>query len=151
MQIIKKSVGTVDINYDKLDITDPCYDKDTWCRINDIQVKPGKYSCKYWESIDDKRPMIAVLMQLHRSFDINSKKWQNIGSIGVDSGLAGFFWNKSDFNNDEWQDFCNKLKNKTVWLDPNMGFWTSSGYGDGVYDVYAIKENNEIIALKIEF
>ena len=42
-------------------------------------------------------------------------------------------------------------KKGIVWIDENMGFWSESSYGDGRYDVYAIKENGKIIALKICF
>lgn len=28
-----------------VDITDPCYDKDAWCRMN-AEVKSGTYDCR---------------------------------------------------------------------------------------------------------
>lgn len=30
-----------------IDITDPCYDKDVWCRIT-ATVKAGTYECRVW-------------------------------------------------------------------------------------------------------
>ena len=33
---------------DSVDITDPCYDRDTWCRMNGVKIKPGNYKCIVW-------------------------------------------------------------------------------------------------------
>ena len=32
-----------------VDITDPGYDKDTWCRMNDIKIVEGDYTCIIWK------------------------------------------------------------------------------------------------------
>jgi len=186
MTVKQYNKGYVKISNGKVDITDPCYNKDVWCRMNDVSIKPGEYRCRYYMGADlefaditetkkfakeygwDETKAIAdelkdiqgrcfvIELQLKgRSFQLHSPKWEEIGNIGVDAGLAGFFWNKPDFSDDEWDEFCNKMDfslNATpVYLDDDMGFWCQSGYGDGCYNVYAIKENNEIIALKICF
>ena len=26
----------------KIDVTDPSYDRDTWCRLNDVEMVPGE-------------------------------------------------------------------------------------------------------------
>ena len=36
------------------------------------------------------------------------------------------------------------------WITED-GFYSSSGYGDGVYGVFAYKQNGEITALEIRF
>lgn len=116
-----------------------------------------KYGWDVEESIKRKREDIrhkcfVVEIQLKgRAFQLNSPKWEEIGQICVDTGMAGFFWNKPDFNDDEWDEFCDKMDDNVAYLDQDMGFWSKSGHGDGGYGVYAIKENNEIIALKICF
>lgn len=88
-----------------------------------------------------------------RAFPRDSKKWKPIGTIGVDSGMAGFFPDKPDFNDKEWNDFCDNiaLLKGPAYFKSDLGFWTNSGYGDGGYKVEAIKENNQIIALRILF
>lgn len=35
-----------------VDITDPCYDKDVWCRMN-AEVKSGTYDCRVWRQTDE--------------------------------------------------------------------------------------------------
>ena len=183
MLLRKKTKGYIHIPNGIVDITDPCYDKDTRCRINNIKVKLGTYRCRYWMGAEleekdieetkslakefnrDEEEMLemerrdiqgrcfVIEIQLKgRAFQLNSPQWEEIGRIGVDAGLAGFFWNKPDFTDEKWSAFCDSLDfDKSVWLREEMGFFCSSGYGDGYYSVYAIKEKGEIIALKICF
>jgi hypothetical protein len=74
-----------------------------------------------------------------------------LGNIGVDAGLAGFFQDKPDYNREAWLKMCDKLINRT-WMITDEGFFTESGYGDGCYDVYGIKnEAGLYTALEIRF
>ena len=177
-------IGIVKILNKKIDITDPCYNRNVWCRLNNVTVKSGEYICRYYvgseleqkdireiteiaekyghnvkdaierEKADIKQRCFVIEFHLNGyNFCQDSPEWKEIGEIGVDAGLAGFFWNKPDFTDSEWNEFCDKLdkNNEVAYLDEGMGFWCSSGYGDGIYKVYAIKDEREIVALKICF
>ena len=72
------------------------------------------------------------------------------GSIGVDAGLAGFFHNKPDYSDEAWSKFCDRIRHGDAWLTED-GFYSSSGYGDGCYGVYAYKQDGEITALEVRF
>lgn len=169
---------------DTIDITDPCYSRGVWCRLNDIPIEPGEYRFAYYKGYKHEQCDIDRLNEIAMEFDegpasdkdiekdlkdiqsrvfcieiqrkgrayqLNSSKWEYIGSIGVDAGLAGFFWNKPDFDDDAWSDFCSKINwDKDTFID-QYGFYSSSGYGDGCYEVYGIKEGDKYIALKICF
>ena len=39
----RKKIGVMDF-HGSVDITDPCYDRDTWCRMNDVKIKEGDKS-----------------------------------------------------------------------------------------------------------
>lgn len=145
--------GTFDFG-GSVDVTDPCYDHRVWCRLNGIRIAEGKYACIvrrrdcgiwgertaaigiYREGSPEPRPGDAEL----------------IGSIGVDSGMAGFFHDKKDFSNEEWDSFCSLAsERRDAWIAYG-GFFSSSGYGDGGYDVYACRDNDgEIIGMEIVF
>ena len=147
---VKKFGGTIDI-------TDPCYNKDVWCRINDVKIKPGKYHCVAWMGEDDdwgQRCFIAAIYHTDVKGSLNQffkKNTECLGDIGVDAGMAGFFENKPDYNDEEWANFCNCIRDGHAWC-VEEGFFTSSGIGDGCYEVYAEKdENGDIIALEIRF
>jgi hypothetical protein len=79
-----------------------------------------------------------------------SKDMEEIGSIGVDAGLAGFFHNKPDYDDDTWSTFCERVRDGDVWLIDG-GFYSSTGYGDGCYGVFSHKQDGEIVALEIRF
>jgi len=144
----------------KVNVTDPGYDKDTWCRM-DVEVKAGNYTCNVWmhtEMIerDDNTKYKDVrvgIIGIHKNGRIPCEEDMcEIGTIGVDAGLAGFFMNKPDYNDEEWSDFCDRLYDgNDAWIIEE-GFFSHSGYGDGVYPVYAAYDNNnEVVALEIRF
>ena len=141
-----------------VDITDPGYDRDVWCRLNGIKIKAGNYKCVVWmhpdtvvydgKEYDDTR---VAIIGIYLDGLIPSENYmEEIGEIGVDAGLAGFFNNKPDYDNDQWDEFCNSIRNGDAWIKEE-GFFSSSGYGDGSYPVSAFKMNDEITALEIRF
>lgn len=140
-----------------VDITDPCYSKDVWCRMT-AEVKDGEYYCNIWSHTEKeiydgeefKDTRVGVIGIYLDGVIPPQRQMECIGEIGVDAGLAGFFINKPDYNDDEWNAFCNSIRKGNAWIK-DEGFFSSSGYGDGVYSVYAYKHNSEIIALEIRF
>ena len=154
----RKKIGVMDF-HGSVDITDPCYDKDVWCRMNDVKISDGEYTCNVWHHTDkgtykDGTPYSYILVGaigIYRNGDIpRQKDMEKIGSIGVDAGLAGFFHNKPDYSDETWSKFCNRIRHGDAWLTED-GFYSSSGYGDGCYGVYAYKQNGEITALELRF
>lgn len=125
---------------EKIDITDPCYDRDTWCRMNDVRAIPGDYTCFVTRFVngpsDGVITSINIVLEDKSSERYDISEMNDIGSIGVDAGLAGFFNNKPDFNDSEWDTFCDNIEKGDAWIYQN-GFFSSSGYGDGGYEVYA--------------
>lgn len=161
-----KYVGIFNHKGNKIDITDPCYDKGTWCRTTQ-ELPEGEYEC--WVDIVDygdwgKR--VALSQIIKKDLD-NSDIYARtrIAEIGVDAGLAGFFDNKPDYDDAAWSEFCewswqkeNQIERKTVALanEDNAakceGFFTSSGFGDGCYDVIALYDKDDkLIGYEINF
>ena len=136
---------------DKIDITDPCHNRDILWRMNNISIVPGDYECSIKYDEDIKRVLkIGIYLNTEEDFDIAAM--DRIGEVGVDAGMAGFFENKPDFNLQQWIEFCDVLSIKEhAWLT-DMGFWSRSGFGDGGYAVYAyLDESKSYSALEIEF
>lgn len=169
IQLKRHLVGQINIPDGIVDITDPGYDKDVWCRINDVAIMPGTYNC-YAYMGDDKswgnRCWIAQIVIAGGPYDeiaedkiSSGRSWRAIGSIGVDAGLAGFFNHKPDFDWETWNKLCDEMfseenDDKRAYIknfQGGDGFWTESGCGDGCYTVHAIRENRKIIALEIRF
>lgn len=157
MRLKKKVIGNRYFT-ESVDITDPCYDRDTWCRMNGVKIKPGNYKCIAWmrpdtctyegKKYDDTRvAIIGIYLDGNIPY---ANEMEEIGEIGVDAGLAGFFNDKPDYNDEEWSAFCDSIHDGDAWIK-DEGFFSSSGYGDGCYPVRACKENGEIVALEIRF
>lgn len=160
-------VGYLSIDNGKIDITDPCYDRDVWCRVNDVEVVPGKYVCQIEKQNDGiiGRRVSAIRIALCNSdfSKSNPERLEWFGSIGVDAGLAGFFVSpKKDYTDSEWSDLCgwmyddakasewNNDKDNDFYIT-DAGFFSSSGDGDGEYDVYVEKSEEKIVAVEIHF
>lgn len=104
-------VGYLSIDNGKIDVTDPCYDRDVWCRVNDVEVVPGKYVCQIEKQNDGifGRGVSAIRIALCNSdfSKSNPERLEWFDSIGVDAGLAGFFVSpKKDYTDSEWSDLC---------------------------------------------
>ena len=39
----RKKIGTMDF-HGSVDITDPCYNRDVWCRMTDVKIRNGVYT-----------------------------------------------------------------------------------------------------------
>lgn len=155
-----------------VDVTDPCYNANVWCRSTIKNMAAGRYAC--YAVVSDEGDWGQRVARARIVFDNDSiaaketqkriqtgRSWRGITEIGVDAGLAGFFANKPDFNDEQWSELCSWMfkQDKRAYLkrmdNGTDGFWTESGYGDGGYPVYAIRElvGNKpcITALEIRF
>ena len=143
-----KYIGELELGT-KVDITDPCYDKDVWCRMT-TDCEPGLYK-GYAEMSDEgdwgMRVATVSIFKGDKMWGIEEMEY--IGNIGVDAGLAGFFNDKPDFSDTEWNEFCDKINDGDAWNLYN-GIFSSSGYGDGYYNVYANEERNAFTIVFID-
>ena len=87
----KKTIGKLSFG-PTVDITDPCYDRDVWCRMNKVSIKQGSYTCVVW-SEDGRVGIIGIYLDGKIP---KQSAMKTIGEIGVDAGLAGFFFYKSE-------------------------------------------------------
>jgi hypothetical protein len=146
-----------------LDVTDPCYDKDVWCRTTIFNCELGE-----WEAeaiINDEGDLwgdrVGSLQVKLAGTTVDELMIHEevVGYIGVDAGLAGVFVDKPDYNDEDWFNLCDTLPNgiiaticskDSVWKCD--GVVTSSGYGDGGYDVVVSKNDaGKVIGIKIIF
>ena len=158
----KKTIGKKNFG-PKIDATDPCYDKDIYCRVDDLEIVPGEYSCVTWMYKDtfmingkeytDKR--VGIIGIYLNGIIPTQKIMEEVGNIGVDAGVAGFFENKPDYTDEQWNKLCNMMSSdckKSAWIIKE-GFFSYSGYGDGGYPLYAHKDkkSGKYTALEIRF
>lgn len=157
-----KKIGEIEL-YHKCDITDPCYNKDVWCRHTVENIKPGKYNCYVEETYSkDWGRQISGSWIIHEDYDtachpeyMSELDRDEDYEVGVDAGLFGYFDDKPDMTDDEWNRFCDNIKEHPVAQISKFrgrdGFYTSSGYGDGGYPVLTYSANDKIVAIAAIF
>lgn len=143
--------GEIEFQGNKLDVTDPCYDSDVWCR-EQVFITPGKYI--YTVKIKQERnyEVVSQLRIRRKNAKGGIRSFRDVGSIGVDAGLAGFFENKPDYKDGAWKkviDLVLKAEQPVVLKTSKEdafgcnGVVVSSGYGDGLYYIREIIGENE--------
>lgn len=159
MNIISKNfIGSFMLN-DKVDVTDPCYDKGVWCRET-LECNPGEYF-GYAEISDEGEwgKRVASISIYKDDEEVDLDDMERVGSIGVDAGMAGFFRDKPDYPDDEWSKFLHEAglykpngeyDYSKDYYSVEYGVFSNSGYGDGGYDVYANKERTAFTIVFIE-
>jgi hypothetical protein len=138
---MRKYIGTIDLRKGKVDVTDPCYERGTWCAAYGIPLFPGMYHVYVNEvELDPWGKRIKSLQIRHINWR-NDKRWAHneqviSHQIGVDSGLCGIYISpKRNYDDAAWEDYCemlNKMDYPHVFFD-ERGITVSSGIGDGVY------------------
>lgn len=142
--------GTLDLAKGLVDISDPGYELDKYLYIDSLKVKPGIWNASLLADDDN---LIYSLKISHEDFNGKCDLEKNVGEIGVDSGLAGFFASpRHEYTDAEWDRFVSEYyENDSVYMNTLNGVITNSGYGDGWYDVTAQYCNNEIVSLTLTF
>lgn len=130
----------------EVEVTDPGYDKDTWCRTS-VSLPPGIYTPFADEC--DGRIAASGIVREDKFCDAESLFFKPAGEVGVDAGLMGFFIDKPDFSDDEWRALCDKMQEadeKAGGIAQEYefpgGFATSTGWGDGCYPVFLITDSH---------
>lgn len=169
---MNKKIGTFKIESGEVMISDPCYDVDTWCNGTIEGVKKGKWNASVEKDKKDGRCMRLIAWHSDITMpDVSSYKWgmEDI-TVGVDSGQAGIF-DIEHFKKDEDVTNVKRISNQepicedepwySICCDRTLneigagvipfGCVSSSGYGDGSYDCYAIRQRNTCVAIMIIF
>lgn len=175
--VAQKTIHTQKHFENQVDITDPCYPNDAKhveYRLA-MPIKAGTYDCVTWKHVepsdinDDRIMIIGIYLN---GAEPNPANMEVVGFIGVDTGSAGFFMNKPNYTDEEWErlvrsDFesipdCYELpwpelmrKAHEAGLHGSEvrvtaeGFYSRIGWGDGEYNVLGYKEDGEYIAFEI--
>lgn len=73
----RKKIGTMDF-HGIVDITDPCYNRDVWCRMTDVKIRNGVYTCiasACLEIAPERAYMSTRMNRWHTSFQRCNLNW----------------------------------------------------------------------------
>ena len=101
-------------------VSDPCYDTDTWCNGDMIDVRPGMWHTKALY----RNGLCTDLVVWHK--DVKEPEFDQFKKtdiiVGVDSGQAGIFdydhFAKNCKNEDWYESMCTTKHSKTIPLTP---------------------------------
>lgn len=146
---------TVIENGETVEVMDPGYDDDVPFVVTVDDMTPGVY--ELFVSKNRTRTRVMASMLIHNEYKDDDLEYNMIpNAISVDAGLAGYFVDKPNFNDEEWRSFIDEFitdyARDQVYTCP-WGMFTNTGYGDGVYDVCIIKErkHGRIVGVAIFF
>lgn len=148
----------------KIRVSDPCYKPDTWC-AGTFPAKNGTWFASL-EMLCDTGGWgnrVAALTIRHESLKaLMVSPSEKLGiTVGVDSGQCGFY-DEGEYDGIPPVDHDNATGRYSEMCaltlgDPqggvfNCGVVSSSGYGDGSYDLYIQRdENGDAIAARVVF
>ena len=159
-------------------VSDPCYSTDVWCQTKLKDVLPGTYNVDVQFSDEgDWGNRVSNLTILHESIvdDGISLEWEDLDSVGVDSGQCGIFCETSYRNDtivdsidtptletpfeipfredgDKWYEkICHFTLGVDSWGSYETGVVTSRGIGDGMYPVEVMYNDEKIVGIRISY
>ena len=143
---------------DKIIVADPCYDYDHLGTVTLHNVLSGKYIA----TAEVEKNLVAALHISHSNFKNDILESENVGYIAVDSGQAGFFdldfYRKNeggevgDLNTFYGLACAITLSPKQAGVIKKRGVVSSSGFGDGRYDVFVSRDEvGKIVAASLFF
>jgi hypothetical protein len=159
-----------EIKSGKIHVTDPCYEVDT-CDGYNIPAKNGTWEVQVRE-VDSRVAEFTAYHLDHEPSSVDDLIFDPSLDCGVDSGQFGIFdaeGYKGDTDDDDrkwyydicrvtcpWWDDEDWRKHKddpTYGVTPDgTGFVSSSGYGDGGYSGYFLRdEDGNVVAFRVVF
>lgn len=80
-------IGTINIHDGAIDITDPGYDSDVWCRMSNVKVMPGVWNCYAYKGRHPRlgnRVWIVQIVIADGPYDEITEEKFNRGKVGVE-------------------------------------------------------------------
>ena len=167
-------LGNFQMQSDVARVTDPCYEKDTWCAGTVGPILKGDWMANVIKKDSGSwgvRCSAIVAHHLDHSYrEPSDPDWERQDiDVGVDSGQAGIF-DEDYFKDDTSVEGCERGREGGICIDEPFysiccdrtlsdigagvipyGCVSSSGFGDGSYNCSVIKEDDKVVAIMIDF
>lgn len=153
---IPREEGSIDFTAGSLSTTDPSYDRDSFGKISNIEIIPGKYLCRSIIGKDGARIAEQIVLDdtdAIRTVDANHS-WIQIGYITSESKTLGIFQNKPDFKAFKliqvvkFDGDCKIWSDKTYKSEPK-GFVFTLPNELAEYKVRVVKTKGRVVAIEI--
>jgi hypothetical protein len=149
-------------------VSDPGNQSGAWCQHKLTNVLPGEYLCTVQKFEDRLRGKTnSYIIVVHKDYNTEDKlNWRKLSfDIGVDSGQAGIFSIETYRNNEvfvtgsrkendgeEWyRNICDFTLYPPFWGTYPNGIVSSSGTGDGSYELRVAKHKGKVVGILLDF
>lgn len=137
-------------------ISDPCYDKDTWC-AGEVNTLPGEYIVQ--EIVEKgKYPILKGVFVVHYSqygkLDFDDCYEDSLIDVGVDSGECGIYDSEKYPVNGIDCDDSKFEEDRVVYRTPDGDWGVTAGNfgGDGSYKAYLHRNRDgQVDAIHLDF
>ena len=131
-------IGKLNLN-GKVVIGDPCYEKRDKLMYKVEECQSGEYvGYAYMRKLRDWGERVTKLAIYKGDEKKQCRIW--LGNVFVDAGLMSFFTEKVTLNGNKWTKFCDLMYGKDYAKYKEIGLISSSGLGDGYYEVFTNKD-----------
>lgn len=162
IQIPMTSVGSICLE-DKVIVSDPAYERGTWCAAELENVVAGEWQVAVGiDTLNSWGKRVYILTAVHVQTAGKPLEFalQEDVDLGVDSGRMSIF--SAEQYEAKSLDYCEGLfGNEDVEIigannrhgndDEPIGVICSSGIGDGSYNLYLAYSDNKIVGIQISF
>lgn len=156
---------TIQVSGGTLQVSDPCYDGD----VKLENVRNGRWNVtSVLGTVDSWGRRNLQLVAMHEDLELEPRlvdtdldQWDNpeyLGLVGVDSGQMAISADgkfAGSEGHEEWYDQISEITCATEgerWGVVDNTVVSSSGYGDGAYDLWVLRNtSNEIVGVCVEF
>ena len=146
-----EKLGQVYLTSGTVVVADPCYGRETVKDKNNatiVELRQGCYEAYCSRSEDNRISALCIIPAMVDIEDVCYGDYE-LGVAGVDSGTCGIFCNdyhkkthtKYDVSDDWYDEFIiADGECPDTGITDDSGVFSSSGYGDGCYPVFAVTD-----------
>lgn len=116
-----------------------------------LNCRHGNWICDvYTEGMGER---VGKAIAMHKDHVLNDE-WVPVGSIGVDTGMCGFYDSERLYKIDPdtfYDEVCSIMVGNAMIAYEDLGVVIHSGFGDGIYEVRKQLSGGEVVAVEIIF
>ncbi len=148
--------GVIEFTAGNVSVTDPSYDRESFGKINGIEIIPGTYICNTIYGKDNERIAMQLVLnddKIIKTVNANHS-WISVGTVTSETKTIGVFQNKPNFKAYKLGQVINGVALCRIWSDKTYkgepkGFIFYLTKDLPEYKVRVVKSKDRVVAIEI--